>query len=144
MLRFLSLSILLMITIGAHSQISGRWTTIDDNSGQPRSVVEITERAGKYFGKIITIYPRQDEDPDPVCFQCGTEDPRFNQKIIGMEILKDLMKAGNEFGNGHILDPENGKIYRCKLWVEGKVLKVRGYWGPLFRTQTWLPETVRP
>jgi uncharacterized protein (DUF2147 family) len=54
-----------------------------------------------------------------------------------MEILKELVRNGEEFTNGHILDPENGKVYRCKLWIEGKVLKVRGYWGPFFRTQTW-------
>ena len=144
MLRLFFIYLFLTVNLNSYAQIAGRWTTIDDNSGQPRSVVEITERAGKYFGKVITIYPRPDEDPDPVCFQCGTEDPRFNQKIIGMEILKDLVKEVNGFGNGHILDPENGKVYRCKLWVEGKVLKVRGYWGPLFRTQTWQPASVRP
>ncbi len=144
MLRLLYLSILLLMTIGAYSQITGRWTSIDDNSGEPRSVIEITERAGKYFGKVMKIHPKPGEDPDPVCEKCAEEDLRFKQKIIGMEILRELVKEGNEFTNGHILDPENGKIYRCKLWVEGKVLKVRGYWGPFFRTQTWQQETVRP
>jgi uncharacterized protein (DUF2147 family) len=38
---------------------------------------------------------------------------------------------------GTILDPESGKIYQCKIWLEGEDLKVRGYWGPFFRTQTW-------
>jgi uncharacterized protein (DUF2147 family) len=129
--------VLLLLNLNVFSQISGRWTSIDDNSGQPRSVIEITERAGKFFGKVTRIYSKPGEDPDPVCNKCPEEDSRFNQKVIGMEILKELIKDGEEFTGGHILDPENGKIYRCKVWLEGKVLKVRGYWGPFFRTQTW-------
>lgn len=121
----------------AFSQINGKWTSIDDNSGQPRSIIEISERAGKFFGKVVRIYSKPGEDPDPVCDQCPEDDARFNQKVIGMEILKELTKDGEEFTGGHILDPENGKVYRCKVWLDGKVLKVRGYWGPFFRTQTW-------
>ncbi len=141
---FLIITIFLLTGISSFSQITGRWTTIDDTSGQPRSVVEITERAGKFFGKVVKTHPKPGEDPDPVCDKCLDDDPRFSRKIIGMEILKDLIKEGNEFTNGNILDPENGKVYRCKIWMEGKVLRVRGYWGPFFRTQTWQPELVRP
>ena len=144
MRRVQLLLILLASNASAFSQIAGKWTSIDDNSGQPRSVIEITERAGKFFGKIIKIHSKPGEDPDPVCDKCEPDDPRYKQKVIGMEILKELIKDGQQFTSGHILDPENGKVYRCKVWLEGKVLKVRGYWGPFFRTQTWNPETVRP
>jgi uncharacterized protein (DUF2147 family) len=127
-----------------YGQLAGRWTSIDDNTGQERSVIEITERAGKFFGKVVKIYSKPGEDPDPVCNKCADDDSRFNQKVIGMEILKELVKEGDEYTKGHILDPENGRVYRCKLWIEGNVLKVRGYWGPFFRTQTWRQTTVRP
>jgi uncharacterized protein (DUF2147 family) len=138
MIRLLfSIVMLLLFELNTFSQINGKWTSIDDNSGQPRSVIEITERAGKFFGRVTKIYSKPGEDPDPVCDKCQEEDSRFNQKVIGMEILKELVKDGEEFTGGHILDPENGKVYRCKVWLEGKVLKVRGYWGPFFRTQTW-------
>src|SRR6267154_713184 len=76
--------------------------------------------------------------------KCDEADPRFKKKVIGMEILQELSKNGDEFSGGHILDPENGKVYRCKLWIEDGVLKVRGYWGPFFRTQTWKREAVQP
>src|SRR5258708_2922587 len=79
------------------SQITGRWTSIDDNSGQPRSVIEITERTGKFFGKVIKIYPKPGEDQDPICDKCSDDDPRFKQKVIGMEIMKELIKEGEEF-----------------------------------------------
>ena len=54
-----------------------------------------------------------------------------------MEILQDMVKIGNEFAEGSILDPKNGKIYKCKMWIENNDLKLRGYWGPFYRTQTW-------
>ena len=56
-----------------------------------------------------------------------------------MEILRDMVKNGAEYSEGNILDPESGKIYRCKMWTEEEDLKVRGYWGPFYRTQTWKP-----
>lgn len=121
----------------SESSILGRWKTIDDVSGEVKSIVEILEHQGKVFGKIIKIFPKPNDDPDPVCDECSPDDPRFKKKIIGMEIIRNLEKSGEEYAGGDILDPENGKVYRSKIWVEGKVLKVRGYWGPFYRTQTW-------
>jgi len=54
-----------------------------------------------------------------------------------MEILKDMKKSGDEFSDGTVLDPKNGKVYRCKIWKEESDLKLRGYLGPFYRTQTW-------
>jgi uncharacterized protein (DUF2147 family) len=118
----------------AHAQVTGKWTTIDDATGKPRSLVEVFERGGYLFGKIVTIYPRPGKDPDPVCMACDPADPRYKTKVKGMEIIRNMKKDGSEYAGGDILDPEIGKVYRCKLWLE---LKVRGYLGPFFRTQTW-------
>ena len=127
----------LIISTSEGQTILGKWKTIDDATGETRSIVEIHESDGTVFGRIIKIFPRPNVEPDPVCKKCQPDDPRFNKKIIGMEIIRNLKKTGNEYGGGDILDPENGKVYRSKIWVEGKVLKVRGYWGPFYRTQTW-------
>ena len=116
----------------------GKWKTIDDTSGKPKSVVEIYERGDKVYGKIVKLYREPNEEQDPVCNECDEDDPRYNKKIIGMEILNNMTKDGKEYSGGHILDPNNGKIYSCKIWLEGKDLKLRGYLGPFFRTQTWL------
>jgi uncharacterized protein (DUF2147 family) len=121
----------------AQNSILGKWTTIDDASGEVKSVVEIMERESKVFGKIVRLYPAQGEDPDPVCDQCPEDDVRYNKKIIGLEIIQDMIWSEKELSEGSILDPESGKIYQCKIWLEGADLKVRGYWGPFFRTQTW-------
>lgn len=118
--------------------VIGKWKTVDDNTGEPRSLVDIYEREGKIFGKITKLFPKIGEDPDPVCDDCDPEDSRYLKKIIGMEIIESLARDDEEYGGGYILDPENGKVYRCKIWVEGNLLKVRGYLGPFYRTQSWL------
>lgn len=122
----------------AQTSIIGKWKSVDDNTGDPRSIVEISEREGKIYGKIIKLFPKPEEDPDPVCDKCSPEDARFNKKIIGMEIIKEMSHDDDEYSGGSILDPEVGKVYRCKVWLEAGKLKVRGYLGPFYRTQTWL------
>lgn len=135
----LSLSFLfLMSGAAAQTSITGKWKTIDDESGEAKSIVEIFERDGNYYGKIVKLFRKPEEDQDPVCTSCPSDDARYKKKIIGMEILKNLKKEGEEYGDGTILDPNNGKIYRCKIWREANSLKIRGYWGPFFRTQTWI------
>jgi len=122
----------------AQNSVLGKWKSIDDKTGEAKSIIEITERDGKVYGKIIKIFPTDPKRTDPVCDKCPTDDNRYNKKIIGMEIMLDMKKDGDEYSGGNILDPEVGKIYRCKIWVEGNELKVRGYLGPFYRTQSWL------
>jgi uncharacterized protein (DUF2147 family) len=118
----------------------GRWTTIDDETKKPKSVITIYEEGGKLFGKIEKLYREPNEEPNPVCDKC--EGALKNQPILGMVILRNLEKDDDEWSGGTILDPANGKTYKCKIAVEdgGKKLKVRGYIGMalLGRTQYWV------
>jgi uncharacterized protein (DUF2147 family) len=136
-MKLISFLLILIPIVGKTQAITGKWTTIDDNTGDQRSVVEIFEKEGKAYGKVVKIYPKSGEDPDPVCDKCPESDDRYNKKVIGMEIIKDMEKSGDSWSDGEILDPEVGKIYRCKIWIEGKELRVRGYWGLFYRTQVW-------
>lgn len=122
----------------SQESVIGKWKTLDENTGEARSVVEILETNGLIFGKVVRIFPRPEMEPDPICKKCSPDDPRYNKKVIGMEIIRKMERNGNEYSGGDILDPENGRVYRSKIWVEDGVLKVRGYWGPFYRTQTWL------
>jgi uncharacterized protein (DUF2147 family) len=118
----------------------GRWTTIDDATKKPKSVVTIWEENGKLYGKIEKLFREPNEEQNPVCDKC--EGALKNQPITGMTILRDLKKDGSEWSGGNILDPANGKTYNCIVAVEdgGKKLKVRGFIGvPLLgRTQYWV------
>ncbi|HVG57305.1 MAG TPA: DUF2147 domain-containing protein [Hyalangium sp.] len=118
----------------------GRWTTIDDETKKPKSIIAIYEENGKLFGKIEKLFLEPHEKPDPVCDKC--EGALKNQPIVGMVILRDLKKDDDEWTGGTILDPGNGKTYKCKIAVEdgGKKLKVRGFIGLslIGRTQRWV------
>ncbi len=134
--------IVLLVVFGFNAglqaqSILGKWKTIDDVSGKPRSVVEISQEGDKFFGKIIKFFPEPGDDPDPICEEC--KGPKKGKKVVGLQIIEDMMQDGDEYKGGEILDPENGKVYDCKLWVEDGSLKVRGYLLFLYRTQTWLP-----
>lgn len=135
------LAIILFIFSNSEAQddIFGKWKTIDDGTNKPKSIVEIYEKDGKAFGRIIKLFREPGEDPDPLCDEC--EGSRYNQKIIGMEIITNMERSDKAWQGGEILDPENGNVYRCKLWIEDGDLKVRGYIMFLYRTQTWLRET---
>jgi len=117
--------------------ITGKWKTIDDETGEPKSIVRIYKKKGKYYGKVKKLFRKPGEDPNPVCDKCADDDPRKDKPTKGMVIIKDMKKDGNEYSGGTILDPKNGKIYTCKLWLENGNLMVRGYIAFFFRTQTW-------
>lgn len=114
--------------------VIGRWTTIDDNTGKPRSVVEITLVNGKLSGHIVDLYDKT--RLEKVCEKCPGD--RKDQRIVGLEIIRDLAPTGTAWDDGTILDPETGKVYDCKLWLEGDKLQVRGYVAFFYRTQTWV------
>ncbi len=133
----ISLVLSLLCTISMSAQdVFGKWKTIDDSTGETRSVVEIYEEEGKVYGKIIElINPKQEY---PVCDKCCCEDK--DQPIVGLVFIKGLEQDGDEYNGGKILDPENGKLYKCYIELEDQdTLKVRGYIGfsLLGRTQYW-------
>lgn len=141
-MKQLLIAILLVLggtTTSLAQSVTGTWKTIDDESGKAKSYVEITERNGKLYGKVTKLLNRAPGEPeDPTCDVCP--DDRKGQKVIGLEIIRDMKKDGDEYEDGTILDPNNGTSYDCKLWVESDkpdVLNVRGYVAFFFRTQTW-------
>jgi len=136
-LNFLFLGLLLAAAnaFAGNNAVIGQWQTIDDKTREPKSIVRIYKQGDKVYGKIIKLFRKPGEDPDPVCVKCT--DDRKGKKIIGMVIVEGLTNDRDDWSGGTILDPANGKIYRCKIWFDGGQLKVRGYWGFFYRTQTW-------
>ena len=116
----------------------GLWKTIDDKTGKPRSLIRINESNGEYSATIEKGLLATDVN-EAICDKCTDE--RKNQKLIGMTIAKGLKKNGPQYDGGEILDPDNGKIYRCKMKLDetGNRLEVRGFVGIslLGRSQIW-------
>lgn len=128
--------------LNAFSQTSpvGRWKSIDDETKQPKSIIEIFEKDGLLYGKIERLFRKADEDQNPKCDKCSGS--QKDQLIIGMQILNSLKKDSDvKWSGGEILDPNNGKTYSCKVTLieDGKKLEVRGFIGfsLLGRTQVW-------
>jgi uncharacterized protein (DUF2147 family) len=54
--------------------------------------------------------------------------------------MRDLEPDGDHFEDGEITDPENGKTYDCKIWLDDNnqdILHVRGYVSFFYKTQDW-------
>jgi uncharacterized protein (DUF2147 family) len=136
-------AVLLLLIEAAAAQSSapaGLWKTIDDGTGKERSYVRIVEVGGELQGKVEKIFPFPGDDPENLCDKCKGE--RKDQPVVGMTILWGLKDEGGVWKGGEILDPDNGKTYRCKMTLSenGRELDVRGYIGIslIGRTQTWL------
>ena len=118
------------------NDVIGKWKTIDDETGEAKSIVELYKVGNKLQGKVIQIL--NPAKVDNVCTLC--EDNRKGKRIQGMIIVKDMVWDVDEWDDGTILDPNKGSIYDCKLWLENDnkdKLYLRGYIGFLFRTQNW-------
>jgi uncharacterized protein (DUF2147 family) len=117
---------------------AGRWKTVDDRTGMPRGIVRIYEQNGAFFGRIEASVKAQEAKEH--CDLCT--DDRRGKPVIGMVVIRAVKKQGEEYGGGDILDPDTGKVYRCKLQLldQGKRLLVRGYmFTPMLgRSQTWI------
>ena len=135
----ITLMILASATIPTNKDVTGTWKTIDDDTGKPKSIVKLYKKDGKLYGKILKLFRTADEEQDPLCDKC--EGAKHNKHIIGMQIVNGLVYDDGEWeGDDGILDPNNGKVYDCKIWLDEDdpdVLNVRGYIGWIFRTQTW-------
>ncbi len=129
---------LLLASLTASAQSpAGRWKTIDDSTGQVKSIVEIREAAnGTLSGRVAQVL-QSDRGPNPTCDKCSGE--RRNQPITGMTILWDLKPDGSgEWAGGTILDPANGKTYRSKAkLLDANRLGVSGCVAFICREQVW-------
>ncbi|MEO9570904.1 MAG: DUF2147 domain-containing protein [Polaribacter sp.] len=127
--------LMLCITVNAQS-ILGNWKTVDDETGETKSIVNLYEENGKVYGKVVRVLNKDRQDA--VCDKC--EGTKKDKLILGMVIIEDLTKKSNEYKGGTILDPQKGKEYDCKIWLDeddSNKLYVRGYISFLYRTQNW-------
>lgn len=124
------------VLTGTAQDVFGKWKTIDDETGEAKSIVEIYQQNGKVYGKVIEIL--NPSKKNATCVDCPGD--AKGKPILNLVILKDLKKDGKEYSGGTILDPSNGKVYKCLITLENSdKLKVRGYVGfsLLGRSQYW-------
>ena len=114
----------------------GRWQIVNGD-GTPGGKAETYLENGRLFGRVTEARPGR--TPRDVCDKCSGE--YKNQLILGMVFLRNFHAEGDNWVDGSVVDPENGKEYKGKLWAVGKdSLHMRGYIGIslLGRTESWV------
>lgn len=119
------------------SQMLGEWKTVDDKTGEVRSIVNIYKaKNGKYYGQIKQLFG---QPQDVVCTPCKDED--HDKPVVGLIIIRGMEEKDGELVNGRVLDPESGNIYYGKIYMKDGKLVLRGSLdkrGLLGRNQTWV------
>ncbi len=118
----------------------GYWKTIDDKTGKPRSIVKIFELNGELRGRIEKLLDVPSGAKAPSCDKCPGD--KKGKPVLGLEFLWGFRRDGASWGEGAVLDPEEGKVYKANLELQdgGKRLKLFGFVRVLFkigRSQTW-------
>lgn len=141
MKKILLVIVAVMMTMGMMAQVEqivGDWATVDDKTGNQYAIVHIYQAGnGLYYGKIakMLVGPK-----NLTCTTCEGEDK--NRPMEGLVIIRDMKNVNGELREGKVLDPESGKFYYGKIYLDKGKLVLRGSLdkrGIFGRNQTWVP-----
>lgn len=120
--------------------ILGEWITVDDKTGQELSVVKIFKATdGLYYGKVVELLVGSSDEKCVACTGADKDKP-----VVGLMIIRSFEEKDGKLVSGEkgrVLDPDNGKFYYGKIWLEDGKLILRGSLdkkGILGRSQTWI------
>ncbi len=115
--------------------IVGNWLS-ENGDGK----INIMKAKGKYYGHIYWIR-RKNADGSPILDVKNPDAGKKQQKVAGLEILKNFTYVGDNLWNGGtIYDPLSGRTYSCRITSESaSKIRIRGYIGiSIFgRTTIW-------
>ncbi len=140
MKNIISLTFFLFIFSQAYSQtitadaVLGTWLTA---SGKAK--VLIYKEGNKYNGKIVWLKTPTYEDGKAKTDKHNSDKAKQSVPLMGLNMLKNFVFDEDEWEDGTIYDPENGKTYSCNIKYRDGKLDLRGYIGIslIGRTQTW-------
>ena len=129
----------LLFAIAIHAQsdserIVGVWLNHLENAK-----VEIFQRDGKFFGKLVWIDTPADVDINLATDRNNPDPSLRNRKIKGLEMLMYLKYDDGIWKDGKLYSPEKGKRVNCKLKVsaENQTLYVTASRGWFSKTLEW-------
>lgn len=122
-------------------ELAGLWQEYDDQTGKVEALIRIERAADDtYEGKIEKLIPETPANPGKLCTACkgGLHD----KPLLGLRILSGMKRKDDlNFEGGEIVDPDDGKVYKCliRLSEDGDTIKVTGYIGFtwLAQSETW-------
>ncbi|MCL2369517.1 MAG: DUF2147 domain-containing protein [Alphaproteobacteria bacterium] len=134
---------LLITAASAAMPMSGFYRTIDDASGNSRSIVRLYECGNYMCGRVVALFNDNGTAIEDTIVAPTRRAQRIsgNPYVSGLDIIWGMSWDGarNEFRGGNIMDPQNGRVFSSRMWMENDTLRVRGQIGPVGRTQTWHP-----
>lgn len=141
MKKFLTLIVLFLPLVLAsqskESDIVGVWL-----NEKKEAVVEIYHHENQYFGKIIDIQGEHAHQKTELKDKNNPQPELRERNLMNMPLLENLKFKDGEYIDGTAYNPRMGRYFPCKAWlISQKEMKIRGYWGFLFATETW--ERVR-
>jgi uncharacterized protein (DUF2147 family) len=160
MKKFLMMCGVLVVVAAASlaaDPVEGYWISVDDKTGKLNAGWEIYLQGGKLFGRILSIadFPQTEK-----ASACKASYPGFpaagkvnEMTVVGTTWIFGLsMDRAGQWSGGSIIDPNDGKIYKCRITfrtADGKKYKVdtlemRGEIGlGIGRSQFWQKSTQR-
>lgn len=128
----------------AERGIAGRWATQGFGS-----IVEIGPCAGgdeaTLCGRIVWLWEPEDSRGRPRTDLENPDTALRARSLIGVEIIRDLRRiAPDEWGDGAVYNPDDGRTYSGRIRLKNGALNLRGCaLKILCQTQTWRrPEDV--
>jgi uncharacterized protein (DUF2147 family) len=130
----------------------GYWLSVDEKTGKVTAGWEIYQQGGKLYGRILSL---ADHAPDVLADKCKESYPNFpaagkvnRMPVTGTPWIFGLTpdRQSGQWSGGNVIDPNDGKIYRCKIIFHaadgGKyktdTLEMRGEIGlGIGRSQFW-------
>jgi len=142
---------LYLASVSAADKVEGYWKSIDENSGKTTAAWRIYQKDNTLFGEIVTV---PDQDDSTIATDCQASYKGFpvagdvnKMTVVKTPFIFGLkMKAAGQWEGGNIIDPKDGKVYKCKLTFrspDGKkfpkeTLEMRGEIGlGIGRSQFW-------
>lgn len=122
-------------SINGSDDIVGTWLTSDKDA----HVKVYKTTAGNYAGKLVWIKEPNNEDGTPKLDVENPNESLRSRPLQGLVFLTGFTYDAEEkeWLDGKAYDPQSGKTYKAAIWMEDGNLKLRGYWGWFYRTETW-------
>ena len=99
----------------------------------------IYQSGNKFFGKLIGGNKLYDEKGNQRKDIFNPDEQLKKRPLLNLIILSDFIYSDGKWKQGHVYDPNNGKLYNAALTLKSNQLEIRGYVGiSLFgRSTVW-------
>jgi uncharacterized protein (DUF2147 family) len=134
--------VLFLALFAMAAELEGFYKTIDDKTGNAKSIVRLYPCGDALCGRIVALYDEKGIKIEETLNAPSrvAEKVSGSPKMAGLDIVWNMKWSKDEYSGGKVLDPKAGSVYSCVIWQDkkdAKKLNVRGKIGPIGRTQVW-------